>query len=737
MIRQYELVEMVKAYDKSVDEALLDRAYVFAMQAHGPQKRASGDPYFSHPLEVAGILTEMKMDGITIATALLHDVVEDTVSTIDEIRGVFGDKVAELVDGVTKLSKIEMQTESQRQAENFRKFVLAMSNDIRVLLVKLADRLHNMRTLNYIKKPEKRARIARETMEIYAPLAERIGMHAMKDELEHLSFQHIDPEAMTSISSRLHYLIEQNPYLEKEMVESLRSLMAKHDVPVEISGRIKKPYSIWRKMDRQNIAFEQLSDVMAFRVIVDDIATCYRILGIVHQAFPMVPGRFKDYISTPKRNYYRSVHTTVIGPHNRKLEIQIRTRRMHQEAEYGVAAHWQYKAKEGGEQREGSQFRWVRELLEILDDAGDPEEFLENTKLNMYTDKVFCFTPKGELISLPRGSTAVDFAYAVHTEVGDHCVGAKVNGRQVPLRFELSNGDQVEILTSKAQTPSTRWENFVVTGKAKSAIKRHIRQKRETEFRDLGRMIVEKACRRNGLDYSESVMKDAASTLAVADVELLFEQIGQGVFPEDAVLRAAFPGFEQDESTKRLPDVHSAWDPSDDTAVPIYGVDHSMAVTLANCCHPVKGDRIVGIRVPGEGVAVHTIDCSTLNQFDEYPEFWIDLAWMDRSDDKAYYVGQLALSVANERGALATIASLVAKAGGNIANLHLQDRDPEFVTLMIDVEVRDIRHLTDIARTLRSSRIVSSVDRPAAPKNIEPLRGEHEHSPILEQEHPV
>lgn len=711
MIRQYELVEMVKAYDENVDEALLNRAYVFAMKAHGPQKRASGDPYFSHPLEVAGILTAMKMDADTIATALLHDVVEDTVATVDEIRELFGDKVAELVDGVTKLSKIEMQTESQRQAENFRKFVLAVSNDIRVLLVKLADRLHNMRTLGYIKKEPKRRRIARETIDIYAPLAERIGMHAMKDELEHLAFQHMDPEAMESISARLHYLIEQNPYLEKEMVEALKELFGSHEVDAEVNSRIKKPFSIWRKMERDNVSFEQVSDVMAFRVIVSDIATCYRALGVVHQAFPMVPGRFKDYVSTPKRNFYRSLHTTVIGPHNRRLEIQIRTSRMHQEAEFGVAAHWQYKQSGDTASREGSQFRWVRELLEILENAKDVEEFLENTKLNMYTDKVFCFTPKGELVSLPRGSSAVDFAYAVHTEVGDHCVGAKVNGRLVPLRHRLENGDQVQILTSKAQTPSPRWENFVVTGRAKSGIRRHIRQRRESEYRQLGQTLVEKACRRYGLDYSRTVMLDASKVLGLKDDEMLFGLIGQGTLTEDEILRAAFPGFKRDERGKGLPQVHSDWSTNSDAAIPIYGLAQDSAVHLSPCCHPVRGDRIVGIRVPGEGVHVHTIECGELNQYDDHEDLWLDLAWMEGSNDDAFYVGRLKLEVVNEMGAIATIASIVSKGGANICNLEIPDRDPEFYVMLVDVEVRDVQHLSDIARSLRVSRVVSTVER--------------------------
>jgi guanosine-3',5'-bis(diphosphate) 3'-pyrophosphohydrolase len=709
VIRQFELVDMVKAYDENVDEALLNRAYIFSMKAHGTQKRASGDPYFLHPLEVAAILTDMKLDGDTIATALLHDVVEDTVATIDEIRELFGDKIAELVDGVTKLSKIELQTESVRQAENFRKFLVAMSNDIRVLLVKLADRCHNMRTLNFIKKPEKRRRISLETLEIYAPLAERLGMHELKDELEHLAFEHLDSEALSSIKARLDYLIEESPELEAEMVGALKDLMAEKGIEAEVSGRIKRPYSIWRKMEAQNIPFEQLSDVMAFRVKVKDIETCYQALGVVHGTYPMVPGRFKDYISTPKQNFYRSIHTTVIGPHKNKLEIQVRTLDMHAEAEIGVAAHWQYKQK--AENAEGLQFSWVRELLEILEHTQDPEEFLEHTKLAMYQDKVFCFTPKGELVSLPRGSTTVDFAYAVHTEVGDHCVGAKVNGRMVPLRHQLDNGDQVQILTSKGQAPSLRWENFVVTGKARSAIRRHVKNQQHTEYSNLGHTLIEKACRRNGLDFSSQVIEEAARVLNLSDAEMLYALVGQGTMKEDDILRAAFPGFKEDARAEGLPQVHHDWEDMKENAIPISGINRDSAVHFAECCHPVRGDRIVGIRIPGRGAEIHTIDCSSLTSYDDRPDLWIDLRWQDNENDDAFYTGRLRLEVINERGALAAIAATVSKSGGNISNLDIPDRDPEFYIMVVDVEVRDAKHLNDVTRALRVSRVIGRADR--------------------------
>ncbi|HBC06227.1 MAG TPA: bifunctional (p)ppGpp synthetase/guanosine-3',5'-bis(diphosphate) 3'-pyrophosphohydrolase, partial [Rhodospirillaceae bacterium] len=480
MIRQFELVERVKAYDPNADEVGINGAYVFAMKAHGSQKRASGDPYFSHPIEVAGILTSYRVDSATIETALLHDTIEDTVATLEDIRAHFGNEVAQLVDGVTKLTRIEFQSDRAKQAENFRKLVLAMSEDIRVLLVKLADRLHNMRTLHYIKSDEKRRRIAMETMDIYAPLAERIGMQEIKTELEDLAFAEINPEARRAVVKRLDTLREQGGELVPKIIGELSETLSENGIEAEVNGREKSPYSIWRKMQKHDVGFEQLSDIMAFRITVNSIEDCYKALGVAHNAYRVVPGRFKDYISMPKPNGYQSLHTGVFGPHQQRIELQIRTRVMHEVAELGVAAHWNYK--QGGPAKDGTQYRWLRELLDILEHASDPEEVLEHSKMEMFQDQVFCFTPRGDLINLPRGATTVDFAYAVHSEVGDHCVGAKINGKMMPLRTELRNGDQVEIVTSKAQTPNPTWERFVVTGKARARIRRFVRAQEREEY---------------------------------------------------------------------------------------------------------------------------------------------------------------------------------------------------------------------------------------------------------------
>ncbi|MBL4907100.1 MAG: bifunctional (p)ppGpp synthetase/guanosine-3',5'-bis(diphosphate) 3'-pyrophosphohydrolase, partial [Sneathiella sp.] len=506
MLRQVELVERVLSYDPQADEDLLNRAYVFTIKTHGSQVRASGDPYFSHPIEVAGILTELKLDMATIITALLHDTIEDTVATQEEIEKNFGTEIAVLVDGVTKLSQLELQSDRTKQAENFSKLLLAISNDIRVLLVKLADRLHNMRTLHFITKPEKRIRIATETMEIYAPLAERIGIQNFRDELEDLAFVELNNEARKSILRRLEYLRTEGQDVVSSIVNSLKDEITGSGFQVEVSGREKRPYSIWRKMEKNNVAFEQLSDIIAFRIIVSTVEQCYHALGILHAKYAMVPGRFKDYISTPKRNNYQSIHTTIIGPERQRIEVQVRTREMHETNEYGVAAHWHYKQQPEGAVKEGQQYRWLRELLEILEEASDPDEFLEHTKLNMYQDQVFCFSPKGDLISLPAGSSPVDFAYAVHTRVGDTCVGSKVNGRMAPLRTVLRNGDQVEILRSKNQTPSPTWENFVVSGKARSAIRRFIRHQQRDQYVELGKSIAEKAFRMGSKTFTEKAL---------------------------------------------------------------------------------------------------------------------------------------------------------------------------------------------------------------------------------------
>jgi len=717
MIRQYELVERVRAYDPSADEDLLNRAYVFSMKAHGSQTRASGDPYFLHPLEVAGILTQLKLDAGTIATALLHDTVEDTVATLEDIEKLFGKEIARLVDGVTKLSRLELHSEQAKQAENFRKLVLAMSEDIRVLLVKLADRLHNMRTLFHLKNPDKRKRIARETIEIYSPLAERIGMHQVKDELEDLAFAELNPDARDSILAQLARLRSEGENRVQRIIDELRETLGADGLPdVAVTGREKTAYSIWRKLQRKNVSFEQLSDIMAFRIMVETVPECYQALGIIHANYPVVPGRFKDYISTPKPNGYRSLHTGVIGPERNRIEVQIRTREMHEIGELGVAAHWAYK--QGQPRTEAREYRWLRELLDILEHAQKPEEFLEHTKLELFQDQVFCFTPKGDLIALPRGATPVDFAYAVHSEVGDHCVGAKINGRMLPLRTQLQNGDQVDIITSKAQTPVPGWERFVVTGKARARIRKFLRTQQRSQYIELGRAILQRQFKAEGYEFSEKALDGVIKIFQQPSADDLLASVGSGLHSGREVFHAVFPGHKPHVPTpKEGDDKNSITIPKPkpkqkgrDAPLPIKGLIPGMAVHYARCCHPLPGDRIVGIVTTGKGVTIHTIDCETLESFHESPERWIDVAW-DIGDNHEEHVGRISLVVNNEPGSLGTLSTVIGKNGGNITNLKITSRNTDFFELLIDIDVKDAKHLTNIMAALRATPAINSVDR--------------------------
>ena len=711
MIRQFELVERVKSYDPGADEDALNRAYVFAMKAHGSQKRASGDPYFSHPIEVAGILTDLKLDDSSIITALLHDVVEDTDATLEDVEAVFGKDISRLVDGVTKLGRLELQSEETKHAENFRKLLVAMSEDIRVLLVKLADRLHNMQTLHFIASPEKRRRIARETMDIYAPLAERIGMHGFKDQLEDLAFAELNKDGRDSVLARLEFLRGQGQDLSERIIGELRQRLAEEGVSATVSGRMKTPYSVWRKMQRKNITFEQLSDIMAFRVVVGSLGDCYHALGLLHSRYPVVPGRFKDYISTPKPNGYRSLHTTIIGPERHRIEVQIRTSDMHDVAEYGVAAHWVYK--QNSPQVEGRQYRWMRELLDILEHADNPEEFLEHTKLEMFQDQVFCFTPKGAVIALPSGATPVDFAYAVHSEVGDTCVGAKVNGRMVQLRAPLQNGDQVEIITSRAQTPSPDWEQFVVSGKAKARVRRFVRLKQREQYMELGRQILQKSFRQEGYEMTEKGLESVLKRFKSDTVGDLCASVGQGHFTGREVVTAVFPGTKVDAKVQKIVPIARArarHGKGRETSVPIKGLIPGMAVHYAHCCHPLPGDRIVGIVTTGKGVTVHTIDCDTLESFQATPERWVDLSW-DVDEGLDQRIGRLHVVVANEPGSLGSLSTIIGKNHGNISNLKITNRSIDFFEMLIDVEVSSVKHLSNIIAALRAMPVITSVER--------------------------
>jgi guanosine-3',5'-bis(diphosphate) 3'-pyrophosphohydrolase len=695
VLRQYELVERVKSYDPDADESLINRAYVFSMQAHGSQKRASGDPYYSHPIEVAGILTDLHLDDETIATAILHDTIEDTVATHAEIEAKFGPNIARLVDGVTKLSKIEAQTESQRAAENLRKFLLAMSDDIRVLLVKLADRLHNMRTLHFIKDEAKRKRIARETMDIYAPLAERIGMYEFMNEMQTLAFAQLEPEAYESITKRLAQLHSGGGDRIARIASGLKLLLSRNGIDAEVTGREKHPFSIWRKMAERHISFEQLSDVMAFRAIVPSTQDCYKALGVIHGRWPTVPGRFKDYISTPKRNGYRSLHTAVIHAENMRIEIQIRSREMHAQAEYGLAAHWAYKQAQG---QPDTQVRWIRDLIEILDNAESPEELLEHTRMAMYQDRIFAFTPKGELIQLPKGATPVDFAYAVHTDLGDQTVGAKINGRVVPLRTPIGNGDQVQILKSKAQEPQPQWLSFVVTGKARAAIRRFVRMKERGESIALGRKLYDEIVARLPAQLGPDAQAAALQRLKLADEATLMIAVARGQVSDAELMEALMPGSAGGDVAGKPP--------AQREAISIKGLTPGVAFDLAPCCHPLPGDRIVGLRRPDEPIQVHTIDCASLA--DGIDADWVDLAWGDRSEGGT---ARLLVVVKNEPGSLAVMSGIFGSHKANILNLKLTNRDGAFHTFEVDLEVNDLHHLVRILAALRAADAIASAER--------------------------
>ena len=698
-----DLCRRIKPYYPQLDADIISRAYEFCKTSHEGQTRSSGEPYYTHPVEVAAILADMHLDPSTIVTALLHDVVEDTGVTLEQIEDQFSLEIANLVDGVTKLTQMEMQSDN-KQAENFRKLVMAMSNDIRVLLVKLADRTHNMRTIFAITKAEKRERIAQETLSIFAPLAERIGLSSFQNELEDISFQVLHEKPRESIQSRLEYLTAS----AKDMIEQIKSELQEHlarcGVNCQVTGRTKTLYSIWRKTQSKKVDMEELSDVMAFRIIVDDIPTCYQALGLLHTHYQTVMGRFKDYISTPKTNQYQSLHTTIIGPYKKKIEIQIRTEAMHRFAEDGVAAHWRYKTgKTQINPSDISGFNWLNDLRDMLNQAETPEEFLENTQLEMYRDQVFCFTPKGRLIALPRNATAIDFAYAVHSDIGNTCVGVRINGKHRQLATVLSNGDQVEIITSSDAIPNAEWEDFMATGRARSALRRFIRIKKEAEFSRLGRALLEKDSRKHNLELSDEMLEPCLIGFEAETVQHLYALVGEGTVNTMRILQ------------KLVPELRPIIKPSKSTtkqqnvALEIKGLVPGMAVHNGNCCYPLPGERIVGIITTGKGITVHRVDCSVLEKFNNMPELWLDIEW--DKEGSAHVSGRLIVVLLNEPGSLASITMLISQYDGNISNIHLLERSSDFFRFQLDVEVTHIKHLNAILAAMRSNKFVESVER--------------------------
>ncbi len=732
MMRQYDLIERVKRYNPATSEALLNRAYVYAMKAHGEQKRASGDPYFSHPLEVAAILTDLKLDDATIAAALLHDTIEDTAATRAEIDQMFGPDIGVLVEGLTKLKKLDLVTKEAKQAENLRKLLLAIADDVRVLLVKLADRLHNMRTLSHM-PPEARRRAAEETLDIYAPLAGRMGMHEMREELEDLAFRELNPDAYKVVNERLEALESRNLGLVAEIEQQLTRKLADRGIAAEVTGRRKRAYSIWRKMERKSVGFEQLSDIFGFRVVVKTLPECYQALGIVHTTWPVVPGRFKDYISTPKQNDYRSIHSTVIGPSQQRVELQIRTREMHQIAEYGIAAHALYKDSSGSPtemlSRESSAYTWLRRTIELLAEGSNPEEFVAHTKLELFHDQVFCFTPKGKLIALPRRANAIDFAYAVHTDVGNTAVGCKINGKISPLVSVLENGDEVEIITSKAQTaPPAAWESLVTTGKARAAIRRATRVAVRSQYAGLGRRIVERLCQRAKIAYSDENLQGALPRLARASLEDVLSAVGRGELRAADVARAMYPDYKEERAAAiaQQPKAESGWfglkrskavkvkvpnAGEAGAAIPIRGINTDLPVRFAPNGGAVPGDRIVGIMTPGEGITIYPIQSPALKDFEDAPERWLDLRWDVDDRIPQRFPARIMLQTVNEPGTLAQVAQVIAEHDGNIDNIRMTRQSPDFTSLTIDLEVYDLKHLNSIIAQLRAKDVVANAER--------------------------
>ncbi|MBI1170366.1 RelA/SpoT family protein [bacterium] len=697
MIDVEDLIALVRNYNPRTNSELIRQAYGYGVKMHAGQFRKSGEPYFTHPVAVAAILTEQQLDDATIVTALLHDTIEDTKSTYSEVERLFGHEVAELVDGVTKLTNLQLSSGQTEQAENFRKLFMAMSKDLRVILVKLADRLHNMRTIKSM-TVDKQMQKSRETMDIYAPLAGRMGMQWMREELEDLAFRVINPEARNSIIRRFLTLQRESGDVVHQITADIRTELEREKIEADVYGRAKKPYSIWRKMQEKDLAFSRLSDIYGFRIICTTVGDCYRILGAIHQRWRAVPGRFKDYISQPKSNGYRSIHTSVSGRDGKRVEVQIRTREMHEVAEAGVAAHWSYR--EGVRAKNPfavDPAKWIAQLTERFTE-GDHTEFLENVKLEMYSDQVFCFTPKGDVVQLPRGATPLDYAYAIHTRIGNSCVSAKIDGIRVPLWTRLKNGQSVEIITAEGQRPQASWIDIVTTGRAKAAIRRSLREEDRGRFVKLGQELARAAFDHVGRKATDKALRTAAKMLGLADESDLLARLGSAELTARKVLETLYPEL----STAQADEV--------DAQRPVIGLGADQTFKRAQCCQPVPGERIVGITYPGRGVIVHGIDCPALEELEEQPSRWVDLHWQSGRHPAAYTV-TLDVAISNDAGVLGRICTAIGEQKANISDMKFTERKPDFYRLLIDVDLRDVEHLHMVMTALEAETDVAQVAR--------------------------
>jgi GTP diphosphokinase / guanosine-3',5'-bis(diphosphate) 3'-diphosphatase len=698
MISVDDLIALVRDYNPKTNADRIAAAYDFGRDMHHGQFRRSGEPYFSHPVAVAAILTEQQLDDATIITALLHDTIEDTDASYGGVAEKFGDEVAMLVDGVTKLTNLQLSSHETKQAENFRKLFMAMSRDLRVILVKLADRLHNMRTIRSM-AAEKQIQKARETMDIYAPLAGRMGMQWMREELEDLSFRVLNPEGRQSIIRRFITLQKESGDVIQRITGDMKHELAKAGITAEVLGRAKKPYSIWRKMEEKEQGFSRLSDIYGFRLITDNEEDCYRALGAIHQRWRAVPERFKDYISQPKTNGYRSIHTTVSGRDGKRVEVQIRTRQMHDVAETGVAAHWSYR--DGVRSKNPfavDPVKWVAGLTEQFDAEEDHEDFLEAVKLEMYSDQVFCFSPKGDVVKLPRGATPIDYAYAIHTRIGSACVGAKVDGLRVPLWTRLKNGQSVEIIIAEGQTPQVSWLEIATTGKARTAIRRALREVDRERFIKLGRELARSAFEHVGRKSTDKALATAAKHLRLKTQDELLARLGSAELTAHDVVQAVYPDLTNEDGEKVSP------------RRAVIGLSPGQSFERAPCCQPLPGERIIGITFRGKGVVVHAIDCDGLGAYEEQPERWVDLNWHSGTHP-AMYVVTFELTIGNDAGVLGRICTLIGEKKANISDLEFVDRKPDFYRLLVNVELRDVEQLHSLMLTLEADSDVAAVDR--------------------------
>ncbi len=739
MKSRQELVDRVSKYNPETNQALIARAYDYAQEAHEHQTRKSGEKYFIHPEAVAEILTELKLDDATIATGLLHDTIEDTSATREEINELFGEEIGALVEGVTKLDQLDLVTKKAEQAENFRKLLIAISSDVRVLLVKLADRLHNMRTMEHMRE-DRRRHISRETMEIYAPLAGRMGIQWLRDELEDLSFRWLHPKAYETIIERLSELRSSYTDLIIEVEKELHLKLEEYGIDAIVTSREKKPFSIWRKMQNRQIALEQLCDIYGFRVITDSVEDCYRVLGVIHTTWKIVPGRFKDYISVPKPNDYQSIHTTIIGPERQRVELQIRTQYMHEVGEYGIAAHTLYKESANGDGggknppkhellQDSRAYQWLRQLINMLREGDNPEEFLEHTRLELFQDQVFTFTPKGRLVVLPQGATPIDFAYAVHTDIGDTATSCKINGRPMPLMAVLKNGDEVEISCSEGHLPPVAWEKFVVTGKAKAAIRRSTKTSVQEQYGRLGHEMLTQGFALADYSFSIEALEKKLFRLPHGSVEEVFTAVGRGELDVDLVISALYPEYEISEPATRKnvqrPDggwlgkamglrfrwVKSAGDANSSGAIPIRGATGDLPIRFAPKGGALPGERIVGIMTPGEGITIYPIHAKALQRFDEQTERWVDVTWDISPESRERFPALISVTTYNLPGSLARIAQLIGEADANIDTLRMVRRAADFTEMVIGLEVWDIKHLNRIISGIKAMKIVNRVYR--------------------------